>query len=80
MNVACADDMLVCRLLVLLDRHTLRLLAGNFRLRQFNAALTLSLEQVADVAPHAVSALASNCSELLLKPSLYCKYVGCEML
>jgi len=45
------------RLLLLLDRHTLRLLAGNCRLQDFNVAMSRSLEQAVDVALHAVSEL-----------------------
>jgi len=40
---------------VLLDRRTLRLLAGNCRLQQFNVELTQSLELVADVTLHPAS-------------------------
>jgi len=54
-----------CSLLLLLDRPTLRLLAGNCRLQQFNAELTQSLQQAADVA---VSASVMNChSQLAFK-------------
>jgi len=46
---------------VLLDRQTLRLLASNSRLREFNAEFTRSLQQVADVAVPAVSAPVVCC-------------------
>jgi len=42
---------------LMLDRRTLRLLAGNCRLREFNMELTRSLECAADEAGETVSVL-----------------------
>jgi len=51
------NNVLSGRLLLLLDRRTLRLLAGNCRLQKFNVELSRSLEHAMDAAVHTVSVL-----------------------